>query len=257
MTRRGQRAAVTLERLDVLGVKERVAGQLRDLIEAGSLQAGEQLPSERELAEQFGVSRSTVREAVQFLGALGLVEIRHGSGTFVRAEGDRARLPSEWLRWTQLHQVKVHELLEVRRGLETLAAELAAETARPEALNGLEEALAAMEAAIDGPDVPALVEADMAFHSGLGAASGNTALRHLADSLGRELLRERGATWNRPGRPERSLREHRRIYEAVRAGDPLAARAAVVEHLQSIQEDVDALVGESSAQPAHRDTKAR
>jgi GntR family transcriptional regulator, transcriptional repressor for pyruvate dehydrogenase complex len=256
MTRRGQRAAVALERLDVPGVKERVAGRLRDLIETGSLAAGEQLPSERELAEQFGVSRSTVREAVQFLGALGLVEIRHGSGTFVRADRDRASLPSEWVQWTQLHKVEVHELLEVRRGLETLAAELAAEAGRPESLRGLEEALMAMEAALEEPDVPALVEADLAFHDALAAASGNTALRHLIDSLGRELLRERGATWNSPGRPERSLREHRRIYEAVLAGDPAAARAAIVEHLQSIQHDVDALVGEPSTVP-NRDTKAR
>jgi GntR family transcriptional repressor for pyruvate dehydrogenase complex len=257
VTRRSQRAPVTFERLDGLGVKERVAGQLRELIEAGSLRDGEQLPSERELAERLGVSRSTVREAVQFLGALGLVEIRHGLGTFVRAEGDRAQLPSEWLRWTQRHKVHVHELLEVRRGLEALAAELAAESGAGEGLSGLEEALAAMEAALDGPDVPALVEADMAFHSGLAAASGNAALRHLTDSLGRELLRERGAIWNEPGRPERSLREHRAIYDAVRAGDPLAARAAVVEHLRSVERDVDALVGEPSAEPVNREPKAR
>jgi GntR family transcriptional repressor for pyruvate dehydrogenase complex len=141
MTKRAQRPAVALERLPSLGIKERVAGQLRGLIEAGSLQAGEQLPSERELAEQLGVSRSTVREAVQFLGALGLVEIRHGSGTFVRTDGD---LPSEWLQWTKRHQVEVHELLEVRRGLEAVAAELAA--GRSHDLEAMEAALADMEA---------------------------------------------------------------------------------------------------------------
>jgi GntR family transcriptional regulator, transcriptional repressor for pyruvate dehydrogenase complex len=255
VTRRSQRPAVTLERLHGLGVKERVAGQLRDLIEAGSLQAGQQLPSERELAEQLGVSRSTVREAVQFMGALGLVEIRHGSGTFVRPEGDRAQLPSEWLRWTQRHQVQVHELLEVRRGLEAVAAELAAE--RSHDLSAMQEALADMQTALDGPDVPGLVEADLAFHTALAAASGNTALRHLTESLGRELLRERGAIWNEPGRPERSLREHRRIYEAVRAGDSLGARTALVDHLHSVEHDVDALVAQSTEKPAQRETKAR
>jgi GntR family transcriptional regulator, transcriptional repressor for pyruvate dehydrogenase complex len=254
MTKRSQRPAVTLERLHSLGVKERVAGQLRDLVEAGSLQAGEQLPSERELAEQLGVSRSTVREAVQFLGALGLVEIRHGSGTFVRPESDRAQLPSEWLRWTRRHQVQVHELLEVRRGLEAVAAELAAEGSH--ALGAMEGALADMEAAIDGPDVPGLVEADLAFHTALAAASGNTALRHLTESLGRELLRERGAIWSEPGRPERSLREHRRIYEAVRAGDALGARTALVDHLHSVEQDVDMLVAQTTDDP-NRETQAR
>jgi GntR family transcriptional repressor for pyruvate dehydrogenase complex len=251
MTKRAERPAVTLERLPSLGLKERVAGQLRGLIEAGSLQAGEQLPSERELAEQLGVSRSTVREAVQFLGALGLVEIRHGSGTFVRTDGD---LPSEWLQWTKRHQVEVHELLEVRRGLEALAAELAAERSRD--LEAMEAALADMEAAIEGPDVPALVEADLSFHTALAAASGNTALRHLTESLGRELLRERGAIWNEPGRPERSLREHRRIYEAVRAGDALGARTALVDHLHSVEQDVDVLVDRTTDEP-NRKTKAR
>ena len=251
MTKRSQRPAVTLQRLPSLGIKERVAGQLRGLIEAGSLQAGEQLPSERELAEQLGVSRSTVREAVQFLGALGLVEIRHGSGTFVRSDGD---LPSEWLQWTQRHQVQVHELLEVRRGLEAVAAELAAE--RSHDLGAMEAALADMEAAIDGPDVPGLVEADLAFHTALAAASGNTALRHLTDSLGRELLRERGAIWNEPGRPERSLREHRRIYEAVSAGDALGARTALVDHLHSVEQDVDVLVDRTTDE-LKRKTKAR
>jgi GntR family transcriptional regulator, transcriptional repressor for pyruvate dehydrogenase complex len=255
VTRRSQRGAVPLEPLGGLGVKERVAGQLRGLIEDGSLQAGQQLPSERELAERLGVSRSTVREAVQFLGALGLVEIRHGSGTFVRPEGDRAQLPSEWLQWTRRHTMHVHELLEVRRGLEALAAELAAE--RSHDLAAIEDALADMEAALDGPDVPALVEADLAFHTALAAASGNAALRHLTESLGRELLRERGAIWNKPGRPERSLREHRRIYEAVRARDPLGARTAIVDHLESVEQDVDALVAEPTAQPAHREPTER
>jgi GntR family transcriptional regulator, transcriptional repressor for pyruvate dehydrogenase complex len=251
MTKRSQRPAVTLERLPSLGIKERVAGQLRGLIEAGSLQGGEQLPSERELAEQLGVSRSTVREAVQFLGALGLVEIRHGSGTFVRSDGD---LPSEWLQWTRRHQVEVHELLEVRRGLEAVAAELAAE--RSHDLQAMEAALADMEAAIHGPDVPGLVEADLSFHTALAAASGNTALRHLTESLGRELLRERGAIWNEPGRPERSLREHRRIFESVRAGDALGARTALVDHLHSVEQDVDVLVGQPADEP-NRKTKAR
>jgi len=230
---------------------EETVERLGTAIRLGILGPGLRLPSERELAEQLGVSRSTVREAVQFLGALGLVEIRHGSGTFVRSDGD---LPSEWLQWTRRHQVEVHELLEVRRGLEAVAAELAAERSHdPEAM---EAALADMETAIDGPDVPGLVAADLSFHTALAAASGNTALRHLTESLGRELLRERGAIWNQPGRPERSLREHRRIYEAVRARDALGARTALVDHLHSVEQDVDVLVGQPTDE-ANRKTKAR
>jgi GntR family transcriptional regulator, transcriptional repressor for pyruvate dehydrogenase complex len=237
-----KRVALALEPLDRTGVKDRLVAQLRELIEAGSLEAGQQLPSERELAEQLGVSRSSIREAVQLLEALGLVEIRHGAGTFVREAVDRERLPSEWLQWTQVHEGQVHELLEVRRGLEALAVELAAERAGKAELAELEAALDDMAVAIDGPDVPALVAADVAFHSAFAAASGNAALRQLTENLGRELLRERGAIWSTPGRPRRSLTEHRRIYDAIRAGDARRARNALIAHLRSVEHDVDALV---------------
>jgi GntR family transcriptional regulator, transcriptional repressor for pyruvate dehydrogenase complex len=243
--------AAVFEPVQTATTFEETVDRLGTAIRLGILAPGSRLPSERELAEQLGVSRSTVREAVQFLGALGLVEIRHGSGTFVRSDGD---LPSEWLQWTRRHQVEVHELLEVRRGLEAVAAELAAE--RSHDLEAMEAALADMEAAIHGPDVPGLVEADLSFHTALAAASGNTALRHLTESLGRELLRERGAIWNEPGRPDRSLREHRRIFESVRAGDALGARTALVDHLHSVEQDVDVLVGQPADEP-NRKTKAR
>src|SRR5215213_8514226 len=87
---------LTLEPVRPLALKERVIGQLTRLIDEGILKPGDQLPSERELSEELKVSRGTVREAVQFLGALGLVEVRHGSGTFVRLGTDPSALRDEW-----------------------------------------------------------------------------------------------------------------------------------------------------------------
>jgi GntR family transcriptional repressor for pyruvate dehydrogenase complex len=225
VTRRSQRPAVTLQRLPSLGIKERVAGQLRGLIEAGSLQAGEQLPSERELAEQLGVSRSTVREAVQFLGALGLVEIRHGSGTFVRADGD---LPSEWLQWTQRHQVEVHELLEVRRGLEAVAAELAAE--RSHDLGAMEAALADMEAAIDGPDVPGLVEADLAFHEIVISAAGQLHTVQIWRTIAPR-IRAYFFRYERFRSFEETVEEHRVLLAALQTRDPAIVLAQLERHI--------------------------
>lgn len=231
-----------LEPVRPLAVKERVVKQLIGLIEGGALKPGDQLPSERELSEKLEVSRGTVREAVQFLQAIGLVEIRHGSGTFVRLATDPAELREEWRSWTIRHAGRVHELLEIRRALEPFAAELAAERADGSAIAAMEDAVEQMQPVVEPPDVTALVQADLAFHHALCAASGNAALAEFADALGEQLVRERGTTWNLPGRPGRSLVEHRAIFEAVRDRDPGRARRAVLEHLTSIEEDLGASV---------------
>lgn len=231
-----------LEPVRPLALKERVIRQLTRLIEEGALKPGDQLPSERELSEELQVSRGTVREAVQFLQALGLVEIRHGSGTFVRLARDPSELREEWRDWTIRHAARIHDLLELRKGLEPFAAELAAQRASADDLAAMEEALEPMQQAVDTPEVTALINADLAFHHALCAAAGNAALSEFADALGEQLVRERGAIWNLPGRPARSLVEHGAICEAVRAGDAERARQAVLEHLESVEADLGASV---------------
>ena len=219
-------------------LKEQVLDQLRALLDGGTLKPGDQLPSERELSEELEVSRGTVREAVQFLGALGLVEIRHGQGTFVRATLANPEVHDEWRAWTLRNSGRIRDLLEVRRGLESFAAELAAQRRAEAELRSLEEALDGMATAIRSGDVTALVQSDVNFHHGLCAAAGNPALVELADVLGQRLLRERAAAWDVPGRPERSLEEHTAIFKAVTSGDGTAARAALIAHLDSVERDL-------------------
>lgn len=235
---------VRLESLRPQPLKDQVIGQLKRLVEDGVLRPGDQLPSERELSEQLQVSRGTVREAVQFLHALGLVEIRHGSGTFIASARDVHELRREWQRWTLGHSARIHDLLEVRRGLESFAAELAATRVVRHGLQAMEDAIALMQAATE--DVTALVQADVAFHSALCETTGNAALVELADALGQQLLRERAALWDMPGRPVRSLKEHMSIYGAIKAGDAARARANVLEHLTSVERDIDGLLARLS-----------
>ncbi|HXF98514.1 MAG TPA: FCD domain-containing protein [Gaiellaceae bacterium] len=249
---------VVLAPVRPLPLKEQVSSRLRHLIENGTLAPGEQLPSERELSEQLRVSRGTVREAIQFLHALGLVEIRHGTGTFVASTvDDPQRLRQEWRSWTLRHAARVHDLLEVRRGLEAFAAELAAERQEAAGLAGMRTALSEMRRAQRDHDVAALVESDVLFHHSLAAATGNTPLVELADALGRELLRERAAVWDIPGRPERSLEEHSRIEASIRAGDRRAARRRLIEHLKSVERDIDTLVSDLGHGPRSRATATR
>ena len=236
------KARLELEPVRPLALKERVIRQLTRLIDDGILAPGDQLPSERELSEELQVSRGTVREAVQFLQTLGLLEIRHGSGTFVRPATDASSLRDEWREWTIRHAERIHDLLEIRKGLEPFAAELAAERAGAPEVAAMEEALEQMEPAVDPPDLAALVQADLAFHHALCAAAGNAALTEFADALGEQLVRERGTIWNLPGRPSRSLVEHRAICDAVREGNPRRARKAVLQHLERVEADLGASV---------------
>lgn len=234
--------ALPLEPVRPLAVKERVVRQLIALVERGVLRPGDRLPSERELSEQLGVSRGTLREAVQFLQAIGLVEIRHGSGTFVRIAADPGGLREEWRKWTIRHADRIHDLLEIRKALEPLAAELAARRASDKAIAAMEDALELMQPVVDPPDAPKLVQADLAFHHALCRAAGNAALSEFADAIGEQLVRERGTIWSLPGRPARSLVEHRAIFEAVRDRDPERARQAVLAHLSSVENELGASV---------------
>jgi GntR family transcriptional regulator, transcriptional repressor for pyruvate dehydrogenase complex len=237
-------ADVQLTPLRTPPLKEQVIHELVRLIDDGALKPGDRLPTERDLSERLEVSRGTVREAVQFLQALGVVESRHGSGSFVAALGSRSReLRREWRRWTRNHVGRVHDLLEVRQGIESFAAELAAKrvadgTAASAPLESMAEVLELMQNAGASGDVAALVRADMLFHRRLCDASGNPVLGELVELLAQELVRERAATWDLDGRPQRSLVEHRAIYDAIAAGKPAAARAAVLEHLQSVELDI-------------------
>jgi DNA-binding FadR family transcriptional regulator len=242
MTSSANKARLELEPVRTLALKERVIRQLTRLIEEGVLGPGDQLPSERELSEELQVSRGTVREAVQFLQTLGLLEIRHGSGTFVRPAADPSALRDEWRDWTIRHAERIHDLLEIRKALEPFAAELAAKRAGEADVAAMEEALEEMQPAVDSPDVTTLIQADLAFHHALCAAAGNAALSEFADALGEQLVRERGTIWNLPGRPARSQVEHRAIFEAVRAGDNRRARKAVLDHLDSVEKDLGASV---------------
>jgi GntR family transcriptional regulator, transcriptional repressor for pyruvate dehydrogenase complex len=229
-----------LEPVHPTPLKEQVASELKRLIDEGTLQRGQQLPSERELAEQLRVSRGTIREAIRFLHALGYLKVRHGLGTFVHASsGDVERLRAAWRDWTLRHATRIHDLLELRKGIESFAAELASQRQPSEPLERLAEALNQMrEGALEG-DVPALVEADVAFHDALCEGSGNAALTELVQALGRQLVPERAATFAIPGRPEQSVREHKAILDAVRAGDGQLARLQVLAHLDSVQSEID------------------
>jgi GntR family transcriptional regulator, transcriptional repressor for pyruvate dehydrogenase complex len=213
-------------------LSDRVADAIRERILTERLQPGDALPSERELAKQFGVSRTVIREAIRTLDAKGLLEVRTGSGVrIVAVDSDTVR---ESIRhFVQAAVPDARQVAEVRAALEVAAAGLAAERA------GAED-LASLGAAVDRfarslADVEAATQADLAFHRAIAAATRNELFLLLHDSIGDALVTSRRDSL-RAGREERVLvlEAHRRIRDAVAAHDRPAAEAAMREHLDRL-----------------------
>jgi DNA-binding FadR family transcriptional regulator len=212
-----------------------VADQIRAAIFAGSLPSGERLPPERELAQQFGVSRATLREALRHLQAQGLLAPRGRTSPLETAGPDvaAARFCEALTQVVRLRDVSLPDLVELRIAIETAA--LARAAAAPVAAR-LDEAHVAI-AKMEGPDTsPAeFHRSDVAFHAALVAASGNQAL-HLVmlaveDSVRLRLEEELPARRLAKLRP-RIVEEHRSILSCVERGNGKAAAALLRAHLR-------------------------
>jgi GntR family transcriptional repressor for pyruvate dehydrogenase complex len=227
------------ELVDVIGVR------IRD----GRLRAGDKLPTEAAIMGEFGVSRTVVREALSKLQASGVVQTRHGVGTFVAGPGDASafRIGPEQLATLR----DVIAVLELRIGLETEAAALAATRRTESNLKVMRQALDAFAAAVnEGLDA---VAADFTFHAEISRATQNPHFAELIGALGMTAIPRARLD---PARPEDAERidylrrvnaEHESIYEAIAAQDAEAARAAMRTHLGNSRERrrrASALIGE-------------
>jgi GntR family transcriptional regulator, transcriptional repressor for pyruvate dehydrogenase complex len=208
-----------------------IADQLRELIRQGQFGEGSRLPPERELAQQLGVSRPSVREALIALEIAGCVEVRMGAGIYVKGTGDEPA-STEALGESPL------ELTQARMLLEGGLMAQACARATPESLGPLREALLAMrEAMAAGRQA---LDADRRFHLAVAALAGNSVIERLVGELfnGRyspmslqlSALADTRQNW------QDAIREHERILQALEARDPLAAQAAMQHHLWSAHE---------------------
>jgi len=207
-----------------------VVTHVRTLIEKGALRPGDRLPAERDLAVEIGVSRPTVRAGLRALAAMGVVQSRHGSGTYI-PEGPPT-LGSEPLRFlAALHGFTREEMFEARRILEVGAAGLAAERATPDQIATIAEEVACLFAAMEDPQ--GFLVHDVKFHQAVALASGNPIVTSLVGMVSELYYAHRRETAARAS--DRNLRDaaemHRRIYQAIRARDPEAACHAMAEHL--------------------------
>ena len=214
---------------------EQIVEQIEESIREGRLKPGEQLLAERELAQQFGVSRTAVREAVKTLSEKGLVEAYSGRGTFVtsgRSQSMRNSLNSFMKSGDLQNSTYVAEMREI---LEPEFTALAAVRIGEQHLAMMREAVAVMDRSMEQPD--AYIEADLDFHLALAEAAGNPLILSLLDSLVGVLREQRLGIFAVIGGPDRGQVHHKLILQAIEQRSAAKARKAMRAHLEQVRED--------------------
>lgn len=217
--------------LDRRSLAHDAAEHLRELVSSGALRPGDRLPSERELASRLGVSRPTLREAVRGLVIMGLLETRHGAGTFVvrtaPPDGDAFTVTID------LEGAPIQELFEIRLLLEPSVTERATARITDDELAELRDMLERMEATVGEAQAFALVDAE--FHRMVHVAARSATMLSLLDGIADLSLRGRTISTVQASVRRRTLLEHRAILEALEDRDPVLAREAMAAHLMHIR----------------------
>jgi GntR family transcriptional repressor for pyruvate dehydrogenase complex len=221
-----------------------VARRLMDLFTTGDLEPGTRLPPERQLAATLGVGRSAVREALAALEILGIVDVRAGSGTYLR--GTASQLLPQTLRWGLLIGRKnTEELLELRSGLEIYVARLAAGRAAASDHRALSDSLERMASRTG--DLAAFAQADLDFHTALAVAAGNDTIVDLLQ-VARSLLQvyaDRAV--HDEGEARTALAEHEAIHRAILRADEDGAASAMAVHMATASSRLAAAAGVDAA----------
>jgi DNA-binding FadR family transcriptional regulator len=204
---------------------DQVIAQLRAQITSGEWPVGSRIPTEPELVERLGVARNTVREAVRALAHAGLLDIRQGAGTFVRATSELATVMRR-----RFADVPLAEVVELRRALEVEAARLAARRRTDRDLAAMDTALERRETAWRSGDAAAFVEADAVLHQALVAAAHNSVLAGVYADLGEVVRASLRASVGETLEPGRYV-DHALLVRAVRGGDPERAAAEAAAFL--------------------------
>ena len=228
---------------------ETVAHRIKTLIRNGTLQIGDQLPSERDLTTQLNVSRTSIREALRALEMAGYLESRVGvsGGTFVK-EVSTDQIVEPFAMALFQHKNFVLDILEVRRILEVEIARIAAQRRTGEDEQRIEESLVRMQTDIDAGGIG--LDGDSDFHYALSRATHNQVLLKVVDVITQLTYEARRDTLELPDESMKALREHRKIAEAIARADPREAGLLMQRHLDRAVRNVE--TGVKSAPRAAR-----
>ncbi len=223
--------ALKIRPVTKISISDEIATQIIDLISRGELQPGQRLPSERELCEQFGASRSSLREALRCLSIVGVLNAQVRNGTSVSPDGGKfLRKIVEWRLITERHNIE--NLMEVRIALEGVSAANAALRATEEDKKKFKHLVEEMKDAVN--DAKRFAVLDVDFHIALASSSGNTLVFDLVSMIRGHLVRVLPKVLQLPKALPLSTREHCVILEAIERHDVEGARAAMQAHLEAV-----------------------
>jgi len=215
-------------------VTERAIADIKAKIAAGEFEPGQRLPTERDLASDLGLSRSSMREAIKALTVLGVLEVRHGAGVYVTSLEAGGLLENLGVVAEVSRGETLVHLVQVRKILEPAAVAVAAARITPEQLAQLRAEMAAMER---GTSAEEIVEHDMEFHRIINEAAGNPVLSALLSGLSSRTFRARvWRGYDEGGVFPRTFAEHDRIYRALVERDPENARLAAAVHIGAVED---------------------
>jgi GntR family transcriptional repressor for pyruvate dehydrogenase complex len=217
-------------------VGEALRQQLLSLMREGKLKPGTKLPPEKVLMVDFGVSRPALREAIHTLVGLGLLDVRRGQGTFVRAPSSSGAIRSDVVSLLLLSE-DLKELQDIRRILEPELAVRVVQRATEEELDDLEMILDDMEEALNRGQ--SIYESAWAFHRSFAQAAGNSAMAKILDVLYEMLRVAEAPIYERHFDPRQDILEHRQLLNTFRKRDPALARAAMVQHINFVEDGLN------------------
>jgi GntR family transcriptional repressor for pyruvate dehydrogenase complex len=216
-------------------IYEEIVEEIVRRIRSGELLVGQKLPPERVLADQLGVSRTALREALRTLESMGCVRSTKGDGNYINSVSpEHIALPFA----AMLSQDKqlAADIIQVRQYLEVHMASMAATRATKEQLAHMYGAILDMQSQIEQGGNG--IEGDNRFHLEIAKASQNKAFSIIVELLAELLAESRQATLNIPGQPAKSVADHLTIFGAIQAGSEAAAEAAMAEHLTKAQQNL-------------------
>ena len=228
-------------------VFEQAVEQIRSLIADGSFPPGSKLPTEQELVRQFGVSRSSAREAMRVLEAEGLIEVVHGSGAYVTQDPGSSNRADALAKWLGEQEQTLEQVLQVRESIEGLTASLSAIMASEAALLDLRDILDQQQIILQragdnaGESLDELARLDASFHLAISQTSGNEIAREIISHILPSFTVSNKALLFVFKRAKRMEREHRAILEAMEARDPAKSEKAMRLHISRLKKEVMAL----------------
>ena len=235
--RKGHEVNNSMKKIERVSVTDAVVESIRDLIAGDEFAIGSKLPTESEFCDKLGVGRSTIREAFRVLQAMGLVELRPGKGAFVR---HKTMDGQETIRqWFSDNKTQVDELMELRMGIEPLAAKLAIARGSAKQLNQIRSIHLEFCKAVKENDVIKMATLDESFHDAIMEASNNRLLKKTGKLLADALMEYRTRSFAVTENMTHAMMPHQRILDSILAKNEKEAVAAMLEHLEISLKDMN------------------